>query len=186
MLLFQRKDCRYSVNIPTRLTLERKGIVLRVDRPWANGLARLLTNRRLQKGKLAELAGVRPGTISAVANSPKAPDVATLQRLADGFTKHDRTENLQAPAVALWEFFVSDEQANLLHQSAAHDRQLVKQEELASLVTQQLAPAIAHAVAAAVAGQLAPQQATPQVSVSGTPISDEEHARGRLQRRKRA
>lgn len=187
VLLFKGKFYRSSVIIPDCFTLERKGIVSAVERPWAYALDRMLADRRLKKTDLAELAGVRPGTISAVANSPKAPDVATLQRLADGLTKHDRSENLQAPAVALWEFFVSDEQAALLHQSAQSQQRLVKQEELTSLVIRQLAPAVAQAVAAAVAGQPAPQQATqPQTSSLGSPTSVEEPARGRLQRRKHA
>jgi transcriptional regulator with XRE-family HTH domain len=113
-----------------------------VNRPWASGLARLLADTRLKKSDLAELSGIRAGTISAVANSPKAPDIATLQRLADGFTKARRRGHPHAPAVELWHFFVSDEQAQLLQQSATQQRQLVKQDELLDRVMSRLAPLV--------------------------------------------
>jgi transcriptional regulator with XRE-family HTH domain len=164
VLPFHRKYFRYNVNIPTGLTLERQRIIPNVERPWATGLTRLLTDRRLKKGDLAELAGVRPGTISAVANSPKAPDVATLQRLADGFTKHDRKGHPHAPAVGLWEFFVSDEQAALLRQSAKAQETLIRREEVASLLAREMAPHFETAVdrlTAALTGQPAPQQTIP-------------------------
>jgi len=144
--LFQRHKFRHSVNIPTGLSVERKSIVLSVDRPWAFGLSRLLADRRLKKGDLAELAGVRPGTISAVANSPKAPDVSTLQRLADGLTQFDRRGNPAAPTVELWEFFVTDEQAALLRESASKQQQLVSQDQLIDRVMSRLAPLVTSAL----------------------------------------
>lgn len=154
-----------------------------MHRPWADGLARLLTDRRLKKGDLADLAGVRAGTISAVANSPKSPDIATLQRLADGFTAHDRRIDPKAPVVALWEFFVSSEQAALLRQASHSQQQLVKQEDLIALVVQRLAPTIAATIRD-VSGPSAPQQ-TPAVGSATEHTPPAEHpARGRLQRRR--
>ncbi len=145
-LLFQPHYLRYSVNIPTGLTIYRQSIVLVVDRPWALGLHRLLAERRLKKSDLAELADVRAGTISAVVNSPRPPEVPTLQRLADGFTKFDRRGNPQAPAVALWQFFVSDEQAALLTESASQRREMVKQDQLLDRVMARLTPLVASAL----------------------------------------
>jgi hypothetical protein len=45
-----------------------------------------------------------------------------LVRLADAFTKFDRERDLNAPDVALWEFFVSDEQAAVLRDRASKTR----------------------------------------------------------------
>lgn len=162
-------------------------------RPWATGLERLLRDRRLKKGDLAALAGVRPATVSAVANSPASPDVQTLQRLADGFTKYDRQQHPHAPAVALWEFFVSDEQAALLQQATQSQQRLVRQEDLAALVIQKLAPAVASAIqdvtSSSALGLPASEQAAPKVSAPHEEAHQQptEHpARGRLQRRRPA
>lgn len=117
LLPFRRNYLRYNNNIHSRLTLQRKSRLCGIveGRPWAGALDRLLAERRgLKKGELAKLAGVRPGTISAVANSPKPPEIRTLQALADALTAYDRRGNATAPAVELWEFFVSDEQAAAL------------------------------------------------------------------------
>lgn len=127
VLLFNRNYLRFNVNIQDCFTLERKGKLVSVmDRPWANGLNRLLAERRgLKKGKLAELCpGDKPGKsmraplISSVLNSDAAPSVETLQRLATGLTRYDRKLNPKAPDVELWEFFVSDEQAAALRDRA--------------------------------------------------------------------
>lgn len=184
-VLFKGNFLRHNDNIHDCFTLQRKRIVSTVERPWAAGLARLLTDRRLKKGDLADLAGVRAGTISAVANSPKAPDIATLQRLADGFTRHDRLSHPQAPAVGLWEFFVSDEQAALLRESAHKQQQLVAQDQLIDRVMGRLAPLVTSVLQQEIAAP-APQQTTPQVSASEHAPPAAETARGRLQRRRRA
>lgn len=185
VLLFQRNCFRSSVNIPAGLTLDRKHIVLSVERPWANALARLLTDRRLAKGALAKLADVRPGTISAVANSPKAPDVATLRRLADGFTEHDRQKNPNAPAVELWEFFVSDEQAALLQQAARKHEQLVQEDQLIDRVIKRLGPLVVSELQAELSGA-APQPVVSKGSgkKEHSPLA-EDVARGRLHRKQK-
>jgi hypothetical protein len=166
--------------------------VLGVDRPWANALSRLLAQRHLQKGKLADLcldgAGkpMRPGTISAVANSPKAPDVATLQRLADGLTKFDRATNPQAPPVELWEFFVSDEQAALLHQAKQAQSTLIKREEVAALFARAIAPEFDKAVdrlAATLSGSPVPRQAPTQDPAPQEHTPPADVARGKPRRR---
>ena len=125
-LPFKRKYWRHSVNIQHCFTLERKSRLSPVvdTRPWAAGLSRLLADRRgLKKGVLAEIADVRPALISAVLNSATPPDVKSLQRLAEGLTKYDRKLDPRAPAVEMWEFFVSDEQAVALHERAEKTRQ---------------------------------------------------------------
>jgi hypothetical protein len=124
-----------------------------VNRPWASGLARLLTETHLKKGDLAEWAGVRAGTISAVANSPKAPDIATLQRLADGFTKAVQRKNPQAMPIELWQFFVNDEQAALLVQSRSQQRQLVSEDEMLDRVMARLAPVVTTVLQEELAGR---------------------------------
>lgn len=124
VLLFRRKYFRSAVNIQHCFSLQRKCRLWSVkDRPWANGLNRLLSARRgLKKGTLAEMADVRPALISAVANSSKPPQIPTLQRIANGFTKYDRKSASDAPDVELWEFFVSDEQAAVLRERASKTR----------------------------------------------------------------
>lgn len=115
-------------------SLERKSRVsLTVaDKPWAYGLSRLLNERRgLTKGKLARLAPLddegrdfRAAMVSKIAAGVSdAFLLSYLQRLADAFTKYDRDKTAgnpkadpNAPAVELWEFFVSDEQAALLRE----------------------------------------------------------------------
>ena len=142
-LLFHRHFLRSSVNIPTGLAPERQCRLPFVDRPWASGLHRLLAERRMKKQDLADLAGVRPGTISAVVNSPRPPEIPTLQRLAEGFTKYDRQANPRAPEVPMWHFFVTDEQAALLTASASKHQELVKQDQLVDRVMERLAPMVA-------------------------------------------
>jgi transcriptional regulator with XRE-family HTH domain len=159
-VLFKGKFFRSSVNIHHCFPLQRQRIVQSMHRPWASGLARLLADRRLKKGDLAELAGVRPGTISAVANSPKSPDIATLQRLADGLTKHDRHANPTAPAVQLWEFFVSDEQAALLRQSASNNQVILEQGRMIDRVMDRLAPLVTSVIQHELSGQPVPAQPT--------------------------
>jgi hypothetical protein len=118
-------------------------------------LERLLRERRdLNKGGLAAYCQpkkigkpFRAGTISAVVNSNKMPDIDTLQRIADGFTAYDRRPkggNPSAPEIPLWEFFVDDEQARLLRTAQAAKQAIVPQEEL----IQRLTPAILAAVRA--------------------------------------
>ena len=104
---------------------------------WVIGLDRLLAERRLQKKDLALLAAddagrpMRPANISHVASGIVTPDIVTLQRLARGFTLWDRggIEGVRnpkgdpnAPDVALWEFFVSDEESELLRTRAQQMR----------------------------------------------------------------
>lgn len=181
-LLFQRHFFLSNVNIHHCFPFWRKDRLLDVGRPWANGLARLLGERRLKKGELAELADVRPGTVSAVANSPKAPDVATLQRLADGFTKFDRRGHPTAPAVELWEFFVSDEQAALLRQSAHKQQQLVQQEELLDRAMARLQPLVASLLKQDLSGM----PAATATADAESPPPGVSLPRGKLQDRKRA
>jgi len=158
-LLFRRHLLRSSVIIPTGLAPDRQCRLPFVDRPWATGLHRLLADRRMKKQDLADLAGVRAGTISAVVNSPRPPEIPTLQRLAEGFTKYDRQGNPRAPEVPLWHFFVTDEQAALLTASATKHQELVKQEQLVDRVMERLAPIVANVIQDAVLGTPAP--ATP-------------------------
>lgn len=184
-VLFNRNYLRSGVIIQHCFPLERQCRVRDVERPWATGLARLLADRHLKKGDLAELAGVRAGTISAVANSPKAPDIATLRRLADGFTKHDRhpDRNPHAPAVQLWEFFISDEQAALLRQ-AAQAQHNIQREEITALLTQEISKGVDRIVAT-INGSPAPQQGLARGShAEDAPPAT--LARGKLQRGKRS
>jgi hypothetical protein len=110
------------------------------ERPWANGLNRLLAARRgLKKGLLAEMSDVRPALISAVANSVTPPTIPTLQRIADGFTKYDRRHDPNAPAVELWEFFVTDEQAHALRDRATKTRSDSMEEMLLKRATEAFA-----------------------------------------------
>lgn len=96
--------------------------------PWANGLSRLLAARRgLKKGDLAEIGGFRPALISSLLNSVAIPEVSSIQKVADALTTYDRKFNPNAPAVDLWEFFVSDEQAAALHQIEVAKAEAVKQ-----------------------------------------------------------
>jgi transcriptional regulator with XRE-family HTH domain len=126
VIAFNRKYFRCSVNIQDCFSLERKTILAAIvtTRTWAVGLHRLLAERRgLKKGDLAEMAGVRPALISAVANSSTPPEISSLQRIASGFTKFDRKHDPLAPDVELWEFFVTDEQAAILRERAIKNRQ---------------------------------------------------------------
>lgn len=121
VVLFNRKYLPLSVNIHSCFSAERKNILppIVLSRPWANGLNRLLAERRgLKKGKLAELGQFRPALISSVLNAPTPPEIDTLMRIAMGFTKFDRKHDPKAPDVELWEFFVTDEQAAVLRERA--------------------------------------------------------------------
>ena len=137
---FNRQYLRYRVNIQDCFSLQRKRkLILPVNMsPWTAGLARLLAERRgLTKDKLALLAPpdekgrpFRPAMISKIAKGDSDLFlVSYLTRLAQGFTKFDRdkTQNSKAdpdaPAVELWEFFVSDEQAAVLRERAVKTRQ---------------------------------------------------------------
>jgi transcriptional regulator with XRE-family HTH domain len=158
-----------------------------VDRPWAHGLERLLTERRLKKGDLSKLSGVRAGTISAVANSPAPPEIPTLLKLLDGFTAHDRQQNPEAPAVALWQFFVSDEQAAMLSEANAAKAKLLKKEQantqLADLLARpDIVDALTRLVSAASNGQPV-SQPTPSEPQASTEHPPAKHARGELQRK---
>jgi len=124
LFVFRRKYYRFNGNIQDCFSLKRKGRLSDTvhTRPWANGLHRLISERQgLKKGQLAKLAAIRSGFISVVANakSDKNFEVQGLQRLADGFTKFDRLTNPHAPAVEIWEFFVTDEQSALLRDRAS-------------------------------------------------------------------
>jgi hypothetical protein len=100
-----------------------------MDRPWAAAVDRLLKRRGVKPVALTAFGLKRPGTISDLRNQPKRPDIQTLQHVADVLTAYDRRHrggNPHAPAVALWEFFVSEDQAELLHKQAAHTADLMK------------------------------------------------------------
>ena len=109
------------------------------DRPWIAAFERLMRERQgLKKQALAELGQFAPARISTLLNPPKppkdwsTPDVGSLQALAEAFTKWDRfapgnpRRNPSAPAVELWEFFVSDQQAAVLRAQAAHHAALIQ------------------------------------------------------------
>lgn len=100
-----------------------------ISRPWASAVDRLLRLRGVKPVGLAAFGLKRPGTISDLRNQPKQPDINTLQHVADVLTNYDRRADggdIHAPAVELWEFFVSDEQAELLHKKAEQQAALVK------------------------------------------------------------
>lgn len=117
-MLFQRHFLRFKQNIPYCFTLERQSRLFSVvpNRPWAAALERLLRERHMKKGELAELADMRAGNISRILNSPRPPEVPTLQRIA------------AALGVELWEFFVSDEQAMVLR-AQTKQRQVIIDEQ---------------------------------------------------------
>jgi transcriptional regulator with XRE-family HTH domain len=122
-----RKNLRYVVNMQYCFSSQRKRRLVPdvLNRPWANGLNRLLAERRgLKKGDLAKLADVRPALISAVLSAATPPKVPTLERIAAGFTRYDRQQNLASPPpeVELWEFFVSDEQSAALRERVIKSR----------------------------------------------------------------
>jgi hypothetical protein len=133
LLVFKRKYFPHSVIIQDCFTLQRKGRLLATVKtsPWANGLRRLLAERRgLTKEKLAELSPqdekgkpLYPRMISKIAGGHDHTfQMSFLVRLAEGFTRWDRAKNPQAPSVELWEFFISDEQAAALHDRASKVR----------------------------------------------------------------
>lgn len=159
VIAFNRKYLPQGVNILNCFSPERKGRLpfTVLDRPWANGLNRLLAERRgLKKGQLAEVGGFRPALISAVINSPTAPEVETLTKIAKGFTTYDRKHDPKAPDVELWEFFVSDEQAALLRVKATQHQSLAREEEIAARIEQRLLAKLAHGIRDEIAAELAP------------------------------
>lgn len=133
-------------------------------------IRRLLTAKGWSQGELAKRAKIRPSTLSEAMNG-RSPRMDTFESIAAAFD------------VPLFELFITDEQSALLRQAAQNHAQLVKQEELATLVIRQLAPAVAQAVAAAVGttGQtIAPPAPPPEPKETLPPA--EAAARGRLQR----
>ena len=146
-IVFALKYFRQNENIEYCFSSERNCRLSRSvdERPWVAAFERLLRKRQgLQKQKLAELGNFSPGRISTFLKGPKQPDnpkeprkewpmpdIATLQMFADALTKWDRDAkqnprgNPKAPAVQMWEFFVSDDQAELLHRNDAQQAELV-------------------------------------------------------------
>ena len=128
---FRSSYLHFAGIIPPCITLERKYRLVPVGlhRPWATALSRLLRERGVKKSDLMAYGLKRAGTISDVLHQPKQPDVRTLQNLADVFTAYDRRSDggrADAPPVPLWEFFVSDDQAELLRTHQAQRDALVK------------------------------------------------------------
>lgn len=113
---------------------------------------RLLNQRRdLSKGDLAKLADVRPGTISALLNDDTPPQVSTLLKLLKGLEDYDRGYRIKHGARALvhppltgdeitmpelWEFFVTGDQAELLHRKDRQQQALVDSADLGAQVFQ--------------------------------------------------
>jgi hypothetical protein len=138
VLLFGRQYFRYDDNIGYCFTLERQTRLddTGMERPWAHALNRLLQERGLRKGELADLCRdrkgqpMRAGNISAILNSPRPPEIPTLQRLIQGFDAwHDTHKGSELPRVKLWEFFVSDEEAHLLREKRKQHERLAAPEE---------------------------------------------------------
>ena len=154
-LLFRNKFLRYNVIIQHCFSLQRKSKLLALvqNGPWANGLTRLLAERRgLTKGKLAELiAGdvgkkARPAMISKVAKGHTDKfQMTALVQLAEAFSKYDRLLNPQAPDVELWEFFVSDEQAAALRARAIKTRAESADETLLARAAEMFAASLKQA-----------------------------------------
>jgi len=119
-----------AVIIPPCITAKRKPtLFVLMDRPWAAAIDRLLKRRGVKPVELSAFGLKRPGTISDLRNQPKRPDIQTLQHVADVLTAYDRRSQggtPHAPAVELWEFFVSEDQAELLYRQAAHTAELMK------------------------------------------------------------
>jgi len=88
----------------------------------------------MTKGDLAEKAGVRPATISALINSDTDPAVATLQKIATVFQ------------VDLWEFFVSDEQAGLLRVKRQQHDSLIAEEGLSARIERRVMERLAGVI----------------------------------------
>lgn len=131
---------RLNGNILTGITDKRYARVSGlVQKPWVQPIRRLLLLRGWTQGELADKAGLRPNTLSEAMNG-RSPRMETLEHIAGAFD------------VPLYELFVTEEQSTLLRNAAHNQQQLVKQEELTTMVIRQLAPAVAEAVAAAVAG----------------------------------
>jgi transcriptional regulator with XRE-family HTH domain len=161
---------RFNANIRTGITDKRYGRVpCIVDKPWILPIRRLMAAQGLTQGELAKKAKIRPNTLSEAMNG-RSPRMDTLECVAAALN------------VPLYELFVSEEQSSLLKQAAQSHQNLVRQEELATLVIRQLAPQVAQAVAAAVSGTPAPQQAIANISASEEHPPAEHLARGGLRR----
>jgi transcriptional regulator with XRE-family HTH domain len=153
VLQFRSQYLLCSANIQTCLTLGGKRRLLPTvnERPWAAALQRLLaTVRRAdgslwKKGDLADRAGVRPATISALLNSPKLPKTSTLKAIGEIL------------GVELWEFFVNDEQAAVLHTHAKQRQNLLREDDIASRIEQKLMTKFAHAIKEATRDELSGQ-----------------------------
>jgi hypothetical protein len=149
VLSFTGKYLPQNENIYNCFSLERKvTLSLTVlERPWANGLNRLIAERRgLKKGQLAKIGEFRPALISAVLSpAAKYPDIESLIKIAKGLTAFDRKHNPHAPAVELWEFFVTDEQAAALRDRAIKTRTQNDDEALLARAAQILADSLAKA-----------------------------------------
>lgn len=149
LLSFTGKYLPQNENIYNCFSLDRKvTLCLTVlERPWANGLNRLLAERRgLKKGQLAKIGEFRPALISAVLSpATKYPDIESLIKIAKGLTLFDRKHNPHAPAVELWEFFVTDEQAAALRDRAVKTRTQNDDEALLARTMQIVADSLAKA-----------------------------------------
>jgi hypothetical protein len=149
LLSFTGKYLPQNANIHNCFSLERKVTLSGTvhERPWANGLNRLIAERRgLKKGQLAKIGEFRPALISAVLSpAAKYPDIESLIKIAKGLTAFDRKHNPHAPAVELWEFFVTDEQAAALRDRAVKTRTQNEDEALFERAAQLLAESLAKA-----------------------------------------
>jgi hypothetical protein len=131
VLLFRRTFLRLNVNIQSCFTPQRNDKLktpVRNERPWASAIYRLLRERGLNAVDLIGHAGFKRGpTISAYMNSEKAsPNVASLRQIANAIEAADKRlndKNAKGP-VEFWEFFVSEDQADLLRKAAAARQQL--------------------------------------------------------------
>ena len=165
-LLFRRQFLRYNVIIQHCFSPQRKSRLLALVRngPWANGLNRLLAERRgLTKGKLEELiAGdvgkkARPAMISKIAKGDTDKfQMTALVKVAEALSKFDRLIDPHAPPVELWEFFVSDEQAAALRARAIKTRAESADETLLARAAEMFAASLKQARAE----QHAPQTPT--------------------------
>lgn len=165
VLLFRSQYFRSDVNIQDCFTVERQCRLTRTvdERPWAAALSRLLATVRRKdgtlwkKGELAEKAGMRAGNISAMLHSPTCPEIPTLQALA------------KALGVPLWEFFVSDEQAAILHAQAKQRASLMGESEIAARVEHTVMTKLAHLVKEATREITSSQELVPSANPLPTP-----------------
>jgi hypothetical protein len=91
-----------------------------------------------------------------VLNSPKAPEIESLIRIAQGVTKFDRMTDPHAPAIELWEFFVSDEQSELLRAKAVQHKSLAMEEEIAARIEKRIIDRLANPIREEIAAELRP------------------------------